>query len=76
LGVWVKIEHTSLAEEGILGDSTVTKRVIRIEKTLEGGEYLRVLRHECMHMKLGISGLSDMLNKKQEEALCVLAETS
>ncbi len=81
LGQWCKVNFTDLKEEGnrnneiLYGDCNLTTRTIRVEQSLDDEIAKRVLRHEKMHMKLGLSGLSEMLNPEQEEALCVLMES-
>ncbi len=80
LGQWVTIEHCKLPEsddeevDTILGDCDVSTRTIRIDKDLEGVAYTRILRHEMFHMKVGLSGIGELLDLKLEEALAVLAE--
>ncbi len=74
-GEWVTLDHVDLTSEGIYGDCTVSSRTIRLHVGLEGAEYKRVLAHESEHMRLGISGLSEMMSAELEEALAVLAET-
>ena len=79
LGQWVRVEHKDLSvdaapDENLHGDCNVERRLIRLDQSLEGADYKRVLRHEKMHMKLGLSGLSELLTPEQEEAICVLSE--
>jgi len=74
LGQWVNLEHVDLTKEGVHGDCDVEQRKIRIHIGLEGERYKRVLRHECEHMKFGLSGLVELLTPELEEALCTLAE--
>ena len=57
------------------GLSHTNERYIEIDKGLSKAASARVLRHEIFHMKLGISGLSELLPEGLEEALAVLAET-
>ena len=63
-------------EDGIAchGLCEVHNRIISIEKGMPNDKYIRLVRHETFHMKLGMSGLSEMLTDEQEEALAVLAE--
>ena len=75
LGQWVDIQHCDLTEEGLLGDCDPSKRIIRIEVTLEGAEYKRIEAHEFAHMKMALSGLVEMMSPELEEALAVLAES-
>ena len=76
LGQWVTVEEVDLSEEdGLWGDSNTGKRHIRIKEGTTDVEYQRVLRHEIFHLRLGISGLSELLTAEQAEALAVLAET-
>ncbi len=75
LGQWVTLEHTDLQSEELWGDCDVAKRHIRIKVDATDDEYNRVLRHEVCHMRLGISGLSELMTPELEEALAVLAET-
>ena len=37
-------------------------------------KYIRLVRHETFHMKMGLSGTGEMFTDEQEEALAVLAE--
>ena len=74
LGEKIIVKYVDLISEDISGDADVVKRTIRIEKKLNSKERQRVLAHEQFHMKLGLSGLSDLLDPKMEEALCTLAE--
>jgi hypothetical protein len=53
----------------------VQERMIFLDAGLTGEAYNRVLRHEIFHMKVGISGLTELLPDELEEALAVLAET-
>ena len=64
-------------EDGIpcLGLSHINDRTIELEQGLSKAATARVLRHEIFHMKLGISGLTELLSEELEEALAVLAET-
>lgn len=81
LGQWCHILYVDLKAEGdqadeiFWGDANVDTRIIRIEKTADDEMTKRILRHEKMHMKLGLSGLSELFSAEQEEALCVLAES-
>lgn len=79
LGQWITVEHCDLSKAGesgeaLCGDCNVDRRVIRIDETIEGEEYKRVLRHETFHMKVRISGVNEMLTDEIDEALAVLAE--
>ena len=56
------------------GMCEVNDRRISIEAGLNNSVYSRVLRHEVFHMKMGLSGLSEMLTDEQEEALAIIAE--
>ena len=82
LGQWVRIEHCDLTkanddQTALLGHCLADKRLIKIEETLDYAEYDRVLRHEIFHMRLAISGLSQMegMSEDLEEALATLAES-
>jgi len=74
LGQWITIQHVDLSKEEIHGDADTHKKIIRLDSSLNDTEYKRVLRHESYHIKLGLSGMSEQLDEKVEEALCVLAE--
>jgi len=63
-----------MAEE-IDGECDPNKRIIRIEQTLEADHMKRIIEHEKFHAKLFVSGLAEDLTEKQQEALCVLAES-
>jgi hypothetical protein len=63
------------AGETLYGDCDSATRIIRIEKSSDDELCKRILKHEKMHMKLGLSGLTEILTSEQEEAICVLAET-
>ena len=81
LGQWVNILYVNLQDEGekhnevLYGDCDSRTRIIRIEKTLDDQLTKRILNHEKYHMKLGLSGVIELLTAEQEEALCVLSET-
>jgi hypothetical protein len=81
LGQWCHVLYVDLKKEGaensetLYGDCDAALRVIRIEKTLDDDMTKRVLKHEKMHMRLGLSGLSEILSSEQEEAICVLMES-
>ena len=80
LGQWVELKHEDLSTAGddnipLLGDCDCDSRVIRIEASLEGEQYNRVLRHEIFHMKVRLSGLKELLQDDVEEALAVLMES-
>jgi hypothetical protein len=79
LGQWVELQHVDLStsdDDGtaLLGDCDSDRRIIRIDESLEGEEYQRVLRHEVFHMKLRLSGLKELVADDVEEALAVLME--
>ena len=59
------------------GGCYCSERVIKIDDVLrfEVDRYNRVLTHELMHMAIGISGISEMMDLKTEEAICVLMES-
>lgn len=44
--------------------------VIYVWSGLEGGVFKRVLMHEVAHVILRVSGLSNILEDKMEEAVC------
>lgn len=75
LGQWVKVEHVDLVKEDIHGDACAVTRVIRIETTLEGDHYGRIMKHETEHMRLRLSGLAELMTDELEEALACLAES-
>ena len=81
LGQWITILYVDLKKEGenhdeiLYGDCDSRARIIRIEKTLDDDLTKRILNHEKYHMKLGLSGVAELLTSDQEEALAVLAET-
>tara|TARA_R100000742_G_C4256970_1_gene74823 strand:+ start:129 stop:404 length:276 start_codon:yes stop_codon:yes gene_type:complete len=81
LGQWAKVQYVDLTKGGeavgevLYGDCDVATRTIRIEKSLDDNLTKRVIKHETMHMKLGLSGLSEILTDEQEEAICVLVES-
>lgn len=77
LGEWIKIEYCSIeVMDGCWGDSDSQARVIRIEEGLDDAMYKRILSHETMHMKLGLSGISEHLTTETEESICVLMEST
>ena len=59
------------------GGCYCSERVIKIDDVLrfDVERYNRVLTHELMHMAMGISGISEMMELKVEEAICVLMES-
>ena len=63
-------------EDGIAchGFCDVHNRVIAIEKGISNDKYIRIVRHEMFHMKMGLSGVGEMFTDEQEEVLAVLAE--
>ena len=73
--LYVDLKSESKDEETLYGDCDAATRIIRIERTLDDDMTKRVLKHEKMHMKLGLSGLTELFTTEQEEALCVLAES-
>ena len=75
LGQWVTIQHVDLTKEDLHGDCDAVKRVIRIEITLEGEEFKRILAHELEHARLRLSGLAELMSDDLEEALACLAES-
>ena len=81
LGQWINILYVDLKPEGdkdnetLYGDCDVAARIIRVEKSSDDELCKRILKHEKLHMKLGLSGLTEILSSEQEEAICVLAET-
>lgn len=81
LGQWINILYVDLKPEGekanetLYGDCDSTTRIIRVDKSVDDDLCKRIIKHEKMHMKLGLSGLTEILTLEQEEAICVLAET-
>ena len=80
LGQKVKIEYVdNLIVEGerCEGGCYISERVIKIDASLinDTNRLLRVIRHELMHMRIGLSGLSEIIDPKVEEAICVLMES-
>ena len=77
LGVHIKIEHVPnlIETEGNLGEADDDTFTIRLDASLEGDRYKRVLRHERTHMALRMSGIVEHLDDNTEEALCRLMET-
>ena len=78
LGQKIKVEYVdNLVVEGerCEGGCYVSERVIKIDASLinDTGRLLRVIRHEVMHMRIGLCGLSEILDPK--EAICVLMES-
>lgn len=59
------------------GACYLSERLIKIEEDLKADyeRLQRVIKHELMHMKLGISGISQMMDLRMEEAICTLMET-
>lgn len=76
LGQKIKVEYIKglVKKESIWGDADPFKKKIRLEDSLKGKEYERVLRHEKMHMILGLSGITNLLPLEVEEAICTLIE--
>lgn len=79
LGKSVKISYVSKSElkahgEDLWGVYLPEGPEILIYKHLAVKRRLEVLRHEVMHAMLDISGLSTILNEKEEEAICNLVE--
>lgn len=71
LGKPFKVEqHGPEDMDGNEGDCCKMTSTIRIssERTLE--QQIDILNHEIFHAWLGLTGLSELLTKKQEEALC------
>lgn len=51
------------------------KREIFLNKDMSPAELRKVAAHEAMHAALNISGISELLPNKTEEAICVLIES-
>jgi len=62
-------------DKEILGYYCNSTQSIYINKTLKGKHAERVLRHELMHATLDISGLTNLIDDKLEEALCNVMES-
>ena len=73
MGQIISIKYVTLSNDH--GSSDVALREIRLNKKLADDVLERVLRHEKFHMKLGLSGLTEILSSELEEALCNLAES-
>ena len=54
-----------------------SERTIRIESALLANpeRYNRVVKHELLHAALGVSSISEMMELKMEEAICVMFES-
>ena len=74
LGSRIEVEYTDLTKDECYGDADPRGKKIRIHHTLEGAELRRILRHEKMHIAIGLAGLSEWLTDEQEEAICTLVE--
>jgi len=59
----------------ILGYFSGASQTIYINNTLTGIRYKEALYHELMHAILSFSGVNQLLDPKQEEAICTAAET-
>ncbi len=80
LGETVMIHYVSnlfVDGEKCEGGCFLSERLIKIDSSLlDDKERLeRVVRHEKMHMALGISGLTEIMDPKIEEAICVMMES-
>ncbi len=80
LGQSFVVEHVqNLLVEGerCEGACYVSERVIKLDDYLrfQQSRYNRVLKHELMHAALRVSGISELMELKMEEAICVLAES-
>jgi hypothetical protein len=77
LGHWVKISYVDdipgSREELVYGLFELEKNKITIKKS-NPEEMYRTLIHEISHALFGYSGLGQVLNGKQEEAICCLTE--
>lgn len=58
----------------LLGFYCSKESAIYIYSGLDGELFKRVLIHEITHALINISGLSELLKKKQEESICNLME--
>lgn len=71
------VQNLTIEGERCEGGMYLSERFIRIDDAMRYQEsrYNRVLKHELMHAALGISGLTELLDEKTEEAICVLVES-
>lgn len=76
MGVWIKIKHVEglYEDQAMFGEYDSDTRTIRLEDLLEGNRYKEVLNHEKFHALCQLSGQTEILDDKAEEALAVMME--
>lgn len=71
----VEVGSPELDGEKCEAHISITAREITIKRDLPMEVKLTLLAHEYMHGMIKLSGLSQVLGEKREEALCCMAET-
>ena len=74
LGHPIKVVLVSKLEDDNHGDCDHIKRTIRISTSYPLDQQWATLYHECTHMVLGLTGLSELLTDNLEEAVVVAIE--
>ena len=71
------IDNLHVDGEKCEGGCYLSERVIKLDSSLldDPARLQRVTVHEKMHMALGVSGLSELMDSKVEEAICVMMES-
>ena len=76
MGVWIKIKHVEglYEDQSMFGEYDSDIRTIRLEEQLEGDRYKEVHTHEKFQALCQLSGQTEILDDKVEEALAVMME--
>jgi len=78
LGMTVTVQHVHklrVGDDDCEGACYASERLIKIDDSITGDRYRRVVDHELAHMLLRISGMAEVLTEQQEEAIAVLLES-
>ena len=75
-GVKFKVEVVNLSSEGLAGDSSLIKKLIRINSKDKIDEQRSTLLHEVIHMALGLGGVEAILSPEVEEAVVICIENA
>lgn len=67
-GVWFRIKRAVLPKEH--GTCDCDARIIQIDKDAPASLVMRIYFHERAHAVMRLSGLSEIVGAKAEEALC------
>lgn len=70
LGIQFEVIATHLPVEADCGESHCAARSIFIDKDIPEDTQMETLYHEITHMILSLSGVSEFLEEKAEEAVC------